>query len=65
MKSNFFIEFQGTKVNQEELVLQAKNVWKDAGNKVKDIKTLDVYYKPEENMCYYVFNDDFSGSFPV
>ena len=31
------------------------------GNKIKDIKDLKLYVKPEEFMAYYVINDDISG----
>ncbi len=65
MKSNFFVEYHGNKVQESTLVNQAKEVWKNEGNLVKDLKTLEIYYKPEENTCYYVFNEKISGSFVV
>ncbi len=65
MKSNFFIEYHGTKVLESSLISASKEIWKNQGNLVKDLKTLDVYYKPEDNTCYYVFNETETGSFLV
>ncbi|HIT88660.1 MAG TPA: hypothetical protein IAB62_13520 [Candidatus Coprocola pullicola] len=65
MKANVNIEFCGKKVVVKDLEEEAKFVWKDAGKKIKDIKELDLYYKPEEGTCYYVVNGTETGSFPV
>ncbi len=65
MKSNFYVEYKGKKVLEKTLVDTAKDIWKNTGKKVKDIKSLDVYYKPEERTCYYVFNDTITGSFNI
>ncbi len=65
MKTNHYVQFLGNDVEMNELTKFAKEEWKALGYKVKDIKTLDVYYKPEEKTCYYVFNDDVTGSFGI
>ncbi len=65
MKTNQYVQYLGKDVEMNELAKLAKEQWKAMGNKVKDIKTLDIYYKPEENTCYYVFNDDVTGCFEV
>lgn len=65
MKANVTVEFQGKKVSDKILIDKVKETWKEAGNKVKDIKTIDIYLKPEESMCYYVINEKENGSFPV
>lgn len=61
MKTNLYVEFQGKQVETKEVLAAAKKVWTDAGNKVKDLETVDLYIKPEENAAYYVFNDTESG----
>lgn len=61
MKTNFYVEFQGKKVETKDVLVAAKKVWTEAGNKVKDLETVDLYIKPEENAAYYVFNDKESG----
>ncbi len=63
MKTNLFVQFAGKECNDEELVKEIKNHWRKAGNKMKDIKTLDIYVKPEEHNAYYSINDgDFTGN---
>ena len=41
---------------EQELLDYAKETWKAEGNKVKDLQSIELYYKPEEGKCYYVFN---------
>lgn len=61
LKANLYVEFQGKQVESKELLAAAKKVWVEGGNKVKDLNTLDLYIKPEENAAYYVFNESESG----
>lgn len=65
MKSTFYIEYYGKQIEEASVVKTAKSLWTKGGNKLADLKSLNIYVKPEENMAYYVFNDDISGSFPV
>ncbi len=61
MKTALYVEYAGKQTEDKALVAAAKELWVAEGNKVKDIKTLNLYIKPEENAAYYVINDDFSG----
>ena len=68
MKSTYNVEFAGNQIESKEVIAKAKKVWVDAVNKdlkVKYLKTMDLYLKPEENAVYYVFNEEESGSFPL
>ena len=68
MKSTYNVEFAGNQIESKDVIAKAKKVWVDAGNKdrkIKDLKTMDLYLKPEENAVYYVFNEEESGSFPL
>lgn len=56
MKSEVFVEFNELKIEQKQLVDMAKEIWKNKGNKIKDLKSVELYLKPEERKCYYVFN---------
>lgn len=62
MKSTLFVEYKGSQTDTKDFSAKAKEAWTGAGNKIKDIKELNLYVKPEENACYYVINNDFSGS---
>ncbi|MBR1815723.1 MAG: hypothetical protein IJ763_03390 [Lachnospiraceae bacterium] len=65
MKSTIYIEYYGKQVEQASLVKEAKSIWTKSGKKASDLKSLDLYIKPEENTAYYVFNEDESGSFVI
>ncbi len=58
MKSNLFVQFNGKDFDTNQILDYAKEIWKTSGNKVKDLNTVDLYLKPEENRCYYVFNGE-------
>ena len=61
MKMKTFVEYNGKQVEEKEIIANIKKVWVEAGNKVGDIKTMDVYVKPEEDAVYYVINETESG----
>lgn len=63
MKSSFYIEFYGKQVDEAALVKTAKDIWAATGKKASELKSLNLYVKPEENAVYYVFNNDETGSF--
>ncbi len=65
MKSTFYVEYYGKQIDQAVLIKEAKEIWTKSGRKAADLKSLNLYIKPEENTAYYVFNDDESGSFVI
>lgn len=65
MKTSFYVEYYEKQVNEADLIKEAKAIWANSGKKAADLKTLSIYVKPEENMAYYVFNDDETGSFEI
>ncbi|HAE61459.1 MAG TPA: hypothetical protein DCG38_03895 [Eubacteriaceae bacterium] len=65
MKESIFLQVAGDEVDMSAFSKEAKNMWKSEGNKVKDIKKIDLYVKPEENKCYYVINSDFKGAIDI
>ena len=51
------VQFGGKSYTDEELVKIAKDVWQyDLKKEEKDLKSIDLYVKPEESTVYYVFN---------
>lgn len=62
MKMKTFVEYSGKQVEEKEVIANIKKVWVEAGNKVGDIKTLELYIKPEEATVYYVINETEKGS---
>ncbi len=65
MKATLYVEYGQNQRDDKALVSRAKEIWVNAGNKIKDIDTLNLYVKPEEDSVYYVVNDDFSGKFSL
>ena len=65
MKSTFYVEYYGKQIDEASLIKEAKAIWTKSGKKAADLKSLNLYIKPEENTAYYVFNDDETGSFVI
>ncbi len=61
MKTNIFVEYCGKQTEDKAMIAAVKKAWTDAGNKVGDIKTMQLYIKPEEDAVYYVINETESG----
>lgn len=61
MKTNFFVEYNGKQTEDKAIVAAVKKAWTEAGNKLGDMKTLQVYIKPEDAAIYYVINETESG----
>ncbi|MFT3985755.1 MAG: DUF6465 family protein [Lachnospiraceae bacterium] len=64
VKEGFYVQFSGKDLEQSDVIRQAKEDYKTAGNKA-GIKSIDVYVKPEESAVYYVVNGDVKGRFEV
>ena len=65
-QTNVEIQYGEKSISYEKIVQDAKNVWVyDLQKDVKDIKTIDLYVKPEEDRVYYVINDNEAGSFMI
>lgn len=66
LKANVTLQFAEKSYTEEALVAIAKDVWKfDLKQKVTDLKNVELYVKPEEGLCYYVFNKDVTGNFVI
>ena len=61
IKEQILLQYQGQEADVTAITATIKQAWKDAGNKVSDIATLNAYVKPEEGMIYYVINDSQEG----
>ena len=61
MKQQTILQYQGRDVDLSAVEANIKNAWKEAGNKVSAIESLNIYVKPEEGMAYYVVNQTTEG----
>ena len=66
VKETVYLQYLGKEINKDDIVKQVKEVWtKQLKNKVGDLKSVDLYLKPEENAVYYVINGDVTGSLNI
>lgn len=65
MKTDLYIQAQGKQTDYKMLIDMAKEIWKAEGKRVKDLVSVELYYKPEESNCYYVMNGSEKGQFFV
>ena len=56
IKTSVVVQFAGKEVTEKELIAAVKKAYTKKGNKVGDIKTIEIYVKPEESAAYYVVN---------
>ena len=56
IKTSVVVQFAGKEVAEKDLVAAVKKAYTKKGNKVGDIKTIEIYVKPEESAAYYVVN---------
>lgn len=66
VKETIYLQYLGKEINKDDIIKQVKEVWtKQLKNKVGDLKSVDLYLKPEENAVYYVINGDVTGSLNI
>lgn len=64
MKTAVVIQYAGKEIVAKEVLEAATKAFK-AANKGVEIKTIEVYVKPEENVAYYVVNGEGSDDYKV
>ena len=58
MKTNLYLQYANKDILTDDLVQKIKDQWKKQNKRIKDIKELNIYLKPEENKAYYTINQD-------
>lgn len=62
IKVSAFVEYFGKQVEEKDMIARVKKAWTSSGKKIGDIKTMDLYIKPEESAVYYVINGTETGA---
>ena len=63
IKVKTYVQYMGREVEEKDMIAAVKKSWtKASGKKVGDIKSIDLYVKPEEGAVYYVVNGTDTGS---
>lgn len=65
IKTAVYVQYAGKEAEVEKLVAAAKKAYVAAGHKETDIKTVEIYVKPEENTAYYVINGEGSDNYKI
>ena len=52
MKTAFYVESYGRQVEEKALIAKIKEIWVAEGNKIKDIKDLNIYAKPGQKIAF-------------
>lgn len=61
-KTNIYLQYMGKEISTEEIEKKVQAAWKEATGKTEeDIKTLNIYIKPEDAAAYYVINEETTG----
>ncbi|MDD2968726.1 MAG: DUF6465 family protein [Lachnospiraceae bacterium] len=64
--STIQFELEGKIYSEEQLMNSVKDIWVyDYMRELSELKTIDLYVKPEESKAYYVINGDILGSFYI
>ena len=62
IKVKAIVEYYGKQVEEKEIIASVKKAWTKSGRKVGEIKSIDLYIKPEEGAVYYVINGVDTGA---
>ena len=62
IKVKAIVEYYGKRVEEKEIIASVKKAWTKSGRKVGEIKSIDLYIKPEEGAVYYVINGVDTGA---
>lgn len=65
IKMNVALQYAGKEIFEKDIVAAVKKEWTKGKNKISDIKTMDLYLKPEENAVYYVINGTALGKITI
>lgn len=61
IKTDIVLQYGEKEVNTKDMIAAVKKEWTKSKNKVADIKSIELYVKPEDYAVYYVINGDTTG----
>ncbi|WP_051234213.1 DUF6465 family protein [Butyrivibrio sp. NC3005] len=63
LQASVELQYAGKSISYDDMVESARQYWtKDLGHKIDELKSLELYVKPEEDRVYYVANGKEVGS---
>lgn len=61
IKTDVVLQYGEKEINTKDMIAAVKKEWTKARHKVSDIKSIELYIKPEDYAVYYVINGDTTG----
>ena len=56
------VQYLGKEIYEKDMIALVKKAWTAKKNRISDIRSIELYIKPEDHAVYYVVNGDFTGS---
>ncbi|MCY6485314.1 DUF6465 family protein [Clostridium aestuarii] len=53
MKNTVCIQHDGKDITDKQLVSTFRELWKESGRRIKDIKNVNLYFVPSSEKCYW------------
>lgn len=61
LEPQVFVQYEGFEWNTAEVLEKVQSAYVAEGHRASSIKSLSLYFKPEEHKAYYVINDSVAG----
>jgi hypothetical protein len=66
VETALYLQLPGREYSEDDLVKKVEEVWRDKFKRRNhEIKTIDIYLKPDEGKAYFVVNKDVSGDIDI
>ena len=60
--AHIYLQYMGKEFSTADIMKQIRNIWtKELGRAPEELRSVNVYLKPEEFAAYYVINDEING----
>ena len=60
--AHIYLQYMGKEFSTADIMKQIRNIWtKELGRSTEELRSVNVYLKPEESAAYYVVNGDTTG----
>lgn len=60
-----FIQYSGKEISQKDMIETIAALYMEEGHEAGDIKQMELYVKPEEDVVYYVINGSETGKIQI
>ena len=66
LKAHIYLQYMGKEFSTADVMKQIRQIWtKELRRSPEELRSVNVYLKPEEFAAYYVINDEVNGKIDV